>query len=221
MPHYIKRGEIPRKRHTQFRKSNGGLYAEQLVSTEGFSDVYSLIYHTYPPTVVTQIDEPINVAPRISNNKNMQNRCYKGFNIKPENDFLKSRKPVLVNNDCHVILAAPTKGTEGYFYKNSGADEMLFIHEGKGVLKTVYGELPFSYGDYLIVPRGTIYQISFETENNRLLIVEAFSPFRYPKRYCNHAGQLLEHSPFCERDIREPQNLTTHDEKGDFLVYIK
>ncbi|MBE2290542.1 MAG: homogentisate 1,2-dioxygenase [Chitinophagaceae bacterium] len=151
----------------------------------------------------------------------MQNRCYKGFNIKPENDFLKSRKPVLVNNDCHVILAAPTKGTEGYFYKNSGADEMLFIHEGKGVLKTVYGELPFSYGDYLIVPRGTIYQISFETENNRLLIVEAFSPFRYPKRYCNHAGQLLEHSPFCERDIREPQNLTTHDEKGDFLVYIK
>lgn len=221
MPHYIKRGEIPRKRHTQFRKPNGGLYAEQLVSTEGFSDVYSLIYHTYPPTVVTQIDEPINVAPRISNNKNMQNRCYKGFNIKPENDFLKSRKPVLVNNDCHVILAAPTKGTEGYFYKNSGADEMLFIHEGKGVLKTVYGELPFSYGDYLIVPRGTIYQISFETENNRLLIVEAFSPFRYPKRYCNHAGQLLEHSPFCERDIREPQNLTTHDEKGDFLVYIK
>ncbi|MBX2903654.1 MAG: homogentisate 1,2-dioxygenase [Chitinophagales bacterium] len=221
MPHYIKRGEIPRKRHTQFRKPNGGLYAEQLVSTEGFSDVYSLIYHTYPPTVVTQIDEPINVAPRVSNNKNMQNRCYKGFNIKPENDFLKSRKPVLVNNDCHVILAAPTKGTEGYFYKNSGADEMLFIHEGKGVLKTVYGELPFSYGDYLIVPRGTIYQISFETENNRLLIVEAFSPFRYPKRYCNHAGQLLEHSPFCERDIREPQNLTTHDEKGDFLVYIK
>ncbi|MFN8293904.1 MAG: homogentisate 1,2-dioxygenase [Chitinophagales bacterium] len=221
MPHYIKRGEIPRKRHTQFRKPNGGLYAEQLVSTEGFSDVYSLIYHTYPPTVVTQIDEPINVAPRVSNNKNMQNRCYKGFNINPENDFLKSRKPVLVNNDCHVILAAPTKGTEGYFYKNSGADEMLFIHEGKGVLKTVYGELPFSYGDYLIVPRGTIYQISFETENNRLLIVEAFSPFRYPKRYCNHAGQLLEHSPFCERDIREPQNLTTHDEKGDFLVYIK
>ncbi|HRP39559.1 MAG TPA: homogentisate 1,2-dioxygenase [Chitinophagales bacterium] len=221
MPHYIQRGEIPRKRHTQFRKPDGGLYAEQLVSTEGFSDIYSLVYHTYPPTVVTKIDEAIDVSPKVSNNKNMQNRCFNGFKIKPESDFIKSRKPILVNNDCHVILAAPTKGTGNYFYKNSAADEMIFIHEGTGLFKSVYGELSFGYGDYIMVPRGTIYQIEFENEKNRLLIVEAFSPFRFPKRYTNHAGQLLEHSPYCERDIRTPQNLKTHNEKGDFLVYIK
>lgn len=221
MPHYIKRGEVPHKRHTQFRKPDGGLYSEQLVSTEGFSDLYSIIYHTHPPVVVTKVDEPIDVTPKVSSKKNLQNRCYNGFQVKPENDYLKSRKPVLINNDCHIILAAPTKGTEGYFYKNSIADELLFIHEGKGVLKSVYGELTFGYGDYLIIPRGTIYQIEFETENNRLFIVEAFSPIRYPRRYCNHYGQLLEHSPFFERDIREPQNLKTHDEKGDFLIYMK
>lgn len=221
MPHYIKRGEIPHKRHTQFRKADGGLYAEELVSTEGFSDVYSLIYHAHPPTIVTKIDAPIEVSPKIVNNKNLQHRCFRGFNISPENDFLKSRKPVLVNNDCHIVLAAPTKGTENYFFKNSSADELIFVHEGRGVLYSIYGELSFGYGDYLVIPRGTIYQIEFETLNNRLLIVESFSPIRYPKRYCNHYGQLLEHSPFCERDIREPQNLKTYDVKGDILVYIK
>jgi homogentisate 1,2-dioxygenase len=221
MPHYIKRGEIPQKRHTQFRNADGGLYAEELVSTEGFSDVYSLIYHVHPPTVVVKIGEPVDVAPNIINNKNMQHRCYKGFNIQTENDFLQSRKTILANNDCHIALAAPTRGTANYFYKNSQADELIFIHEGRGKLSTIYGELTFSYGDYLVIPRGTIYQIVFETANNRLLIVESFSSIRYPKKYCNHFGQLLEHAPFCERDIREPQNLLTFDEKGDFLVFIK
>jgi homogentisate 1,2-dioxygenase len=221
MPHYTKRGEVPHKRHTQFRKADGGLYSEQLVSTEGFSDVYSLIYHHHPPTVVSKIDEPIDVAPKVAQHKNMQHRCYKGFHIAAEDDFLKSRKPVLINNDCHIVLAAPRKSMEGYFYKNSGADEMIFVHEGRGTLKTIFGELTFAYGDYIIIPRGTIYQISFETEQNRLLIVESFSPIVYPKRYRNNFGQLLENSPYCERDIREPQNLKAHDEKGDFLIYIK
>ncbi len=221
MPHYTKRGEVPHKRHTQFRKADGGLYSEQLVSTEGFSDVYSLIYHHHPPTVVSKIDEPIDVAPKVAQQKNMQHRCYNGFNVVAEDDFLKSRKPVLINNDCHIVLAAPRKSMETYFYKNSGADEMIFVHEGRGILKTIFGELTFAYGDYIIIPRGTIYQISFETEQNRLFIVESFSPIVYPKRYRNNFGQLLENSPYCERDIREPQNLKTHDEKGDFLVYIK
>ena len=221
MPHYTKRGEVPHKRHTQFRKADGGLYSEQLVSTEGFSDVYSLIYHHHPPTVVSKIDEPIDVAPKVAQQKNMQHRCYKGFSVAAEDDFLKSRKPVLINNDCHIVLASPRKSMEGYFYKNSGADEMIFVHEGRGTLKSIFGELTFAYGDYIIIPRGTIYQISFETEQNRLFIVESFSPFVYPKRYRNNFGQLLEHAPFCERDIREPQHMKTYDEKGDFLVYIK
>jgi homogentisate 1,2-dioxygenase len=221
MPHYHKLGQIPHKRHTQFRKPDGGLYSEELVSTEGFSNVYSLIYHTYPPTVVTQIDEPIDVSPKVAVQKNMQHRCYKGFSVEPKSDFIESRKAVLVNNDVHIVLAAPKKSTKTYFYKNSDADEVIFVHEGTGKLKTVFGELKFSYGDYVVIPRGVIYQIEFNDENNRLLIVESFSPVTYPKRYINHFGQLLEHAPFCERDIREPENLVTNNEKGDFLVYIK
>ena len=221
MPHYCVRGVIPHKRHTQFLKPNGELYSEQLVSTEGFSNVYSTIYHCYPPTVVTQIDETIDVSPKVAFAKNMQHRCYQGFKIAPEADFIKSRKAVLINNDVHIVLAAPQKSTKDYFYKNSDADEVIFVHEGTGTLKSIFGNLTFSYGDYIVIPRGTIYQIEFDTEQNRLFIVESFSPVVYPKRYCNNFGQLLEHSPFCERDIRQPDNFTTHDEKGDFLVYIK
>jgi homogentisate 1,2-dioxygenase len=221
MPHYLSKGQVPAKRHVQFRKPDGSLYSEQLVSTEGFSSIYSLIYHTYPPTLVTKIDEPIDVTPKIAQQKNMQNRCYLGFNVAAEDDFIKSRKPVLVNNDCHIVLAAPRKSTKDYFYKNSDADEVIFVHEGTGRLVSVFGELKFGYGDYIVVPRGTIYQIEFDTEANRLFIVESFSPIEYPRRYKNDYGQLLEHSPFCERDIRTPENLVTHDEKGDFLIYVK
>ncbi|MDX2002172.1 MAG: homogentisate 1,2-dioxygenase [Chitinophagales bacterium] len=221
MPHYYSLGQIPAKRHTQFRKPDGSLYAEELVSTEGFSDVYSLVYHTYPPTLVEGVDEPFSVAPEIAETKNMRHRAFEGFHVEPQADFLKSRQPVLVNNDVYITLAAPTKSFTEYFYKNSSADELIFVHEGSGVLKTLYGQLAFSYGDYLNIPRGTIYQMEFEGENNRLLIVESFSPIRTPKRYRNQFGQLLEHSPFCERDFRKPENLETHDAKGDFLVYIK
>lgn len=221
MPHFITRGKVPHKRHTQFRKPDGGLYSEQLVSTEGFSNLYSLIYHCHPPTMVSKIDFAINVAPKIACEKNMQHRCYRGFKVRPEEDYLKSRKYTLVNKDVYISLAAPLHSMKDYFYKNSGADEVIFVHEGTGTLKTAFGELKFGYGDYVVIPRGTIYQIEFDTEDNRLFIVESFSPVTYPKRYRNDFGQLLEHSPFCERDIRTPENLVTHDEKGDFLVYIK
>jgi homogentisate 1,2-dioxygenase len=221
MSHYYSLGNFPRKRHTQFRKPDGSLYAEQLISTEGFSDIYSLCYHLNPPTLVTKVDKEFSVAPEVAVEKNMQHRSFEGFNVKPEDDYLKSRKIVLFNNDCYISLAAPKKSFIDYFFKNSQADEMIFIHQGEGTLKTMYGSLTFSYGDYLIVPRGTAYQLEFKNEDNRLLIVESFSPIRSPKRYRNDFGQLLEHSPFYERDIRKPQNLETHNEKGDFLIYIK
>lgn len=221
MPHYYSLGKIPSKRHTQFRKSDGSLYAEELVSAEGFSDVYSLIYHCHPPTIVREIEKAYSVAPEAALNENMQHRSYEGFDVKPVEDFLKSRKIVLFNNDVYVSLAAPKKGTEGYFYKNASADEVLFIHKGKGTLKTIYGQIKFEYGDYLVIPRGTIYQIEFEDTDNRLFIVESFTPIVTPKRYRNKFGQLLEHSPFCERDFRKPENLETFDKKGDFKVLIK
>ena len=151
----------------------------------------------------------------------LKHRSLEGFQIKPEKDFLESRKAVLVNNDCHIVLAVPGQSMTGYFYKNADADELIFIHEGTGKLISQYGELPFGYGDYLVIPRGTIYQIHFNDENNRLFIVESFSPIRYPKRYVSKYGQLLENSPYCERDIRRPQQLETIDAAGDFLIKTK
>ncbi len=221
MPHYYTLGKIPHKRHTQFRREDGALYSEQLFSTEGFSNDYTLLYHVHPPTEIIATDEPYDVQPRIAEEKMLKHRSFEGFSVKPTADFLASRVPVLVNNDCHIVLAAPTESMEGYFYKNADADEMIFVHKGSGVLKTLYGELEFGYGDYLVLPRGTIYQIHFSDSDNRLFIVESFSPIRYPKRYLSPYGQLLEHSPYCERDIRGPQRLTTIDEKGDFLIKMK
>ena len=221
MPHYYSLGLIPEKRHVIFPKPDGGLYAEQLVSTEGFSDNYSLVYHCHPPTMVLAIDPSYSVAPEIVDHDNMQNRKYSGFSIAPKDDFLESRVPILVNNDVQISLAAPQKSLNEYFYKNSGADELIFVHRGAGVLRTMYGNLLFSYGDHLVIPRGVIYQIEFDDEENRLFIVESFTPLRFPKRYMNREGQLLEHAPFCERDIRKPEFLETHDEMGDFLVKIK
>ncbi len=221
MPHYHTLGNIPHKRHTQFRKPDGSLYAEQLFSTEGFSNDYSLLYHTWPPTQIIHTDEPVSVMPKVAEENMLKHRSFEGFHIKPTNDFLQSRKAVLVNNDCHIVLAAPKKSMTDYFYKNADADEMIFVHEGSGKLVTQYGEIVFSYGDYVVIPRGTIYQIHFNDENNRLFIVESFSPIRYPKRYVSKYGQLLENSPFCERDIRTPQNLVTIDAEGDFLIKTK
>jgi len=221
MPHYHTLGKIPRKRHIQFKKPDGSLYPEQLVSTEGFSDIYSLVYHSDNPTKVLKIDEPVSVAPKVAIAHNLQHRSLQGFKIVPEDDYLESRKYVLVNEDVYIALAAPRNSMKDYFFKNSAAHELIFVHVGEGTLKTMYGNLNFFYGDHLIIPRGTTYQIDFKTTENRLFIVESFTPFRFPKRYMNRAGQLLEHSPFCERDIRKPSILETHPEHGDFLVKIK
>ncbi len=221
MPHYFSLGRLPHKRHTQFRKPDGGLYSEQLFSTEGFSSDSSLLYHTHPPTQIIRTDSPVNVMPEIAEEKMLKHRSFQGFKIKKADDFLESRKDVLANSDCIISLAAPTKGTSEYFFKNADSDEVIFVHEGLGKLHTQYGKIPFGYGDYLVIPRGSIYQITYETENNRLLIVESHSPIRYPKKYLSQYGQLLEHSPYCERDIRTPQDLETIDETGDFLIKTK
>jgi homogentisate 1,2-dioxygenase len=229
MPIYHKLGKIPQKRHTQFRKTDGGLYYEQLFGTIGFDGMSSLMYQIHRPTMVREILSETNVAPKIAVEKGMKARLLKGFEIPPKDDFLESRTPLLVNADIHIGLAAPQKSLKNYFYKNADADEMLFIHRGSGTLRTMLGNIPFEYGDYLIIPRGMIYQIDFDTvENsdkneagNRILFAESFHPIYTPKRYRNYFGQLLEHSPFCERDYKLPQDLETHDEKGDFIIKIK
>ncbi len=221
MPQYHSLGKFPHKRHTQFRKPDGTLYSEELVSTHGFSNVYSLIYHAYAPTLVKSVGEPFSREPKIAFQRFLRHQSFEGFHVRPEDDYIESKKAVLVNNDLHISLAAPRKSISEYFLKNADADELIFVHEGSGVLKTIYGNIKFGYGDYLVIPRGTIFQLHFDDSNNRLLIVDSFSPIETPRQYRNAYGQLEEHSPFCERDIRKPQDLETHDEQGDFRVMIK
>ncbi|WP_298486926.1 homogentisate 1,2-dioxygenase [uncultured Maribacter sp.] len=221
MPFYHHLGKIPSKRHTIFKKPNGDLYYEQLFGTIGFDGMSSNLYHEHRPTQVKEIGKHYSVAPKIAKANNIQSYKLRGFDVKPEEDYLESRKIVLTNSDCNIILAAPKLSQEQYFYKNTDADEVLFIHKGTGVLRTHLGNLTFKYGDYLVIPRGVIYKIEFDTMDNRLFIVESYQPIYTPKRYRNWFGQLLEHSPFCERDIRRPEELETHSEKGDFVIKVK
>ncbi|MFD1144328.1 homogentisate 1,2-dioxygenase [Larkinella insperata] len=228
MPFYHTLGRIPPKRHTQFEKPTGqhgapGLYYEQLFGTIGFEGMSSLLYHIHRPTMVKAVLESVEATPAVAVEKNMLSRKLLGFNLEPfPGDLLESRVSLLINKDVILGLAAPTRSTTDYFYKNADADELLFIHRGSGRLRTLLGTIPFEYGDYLIIPRGMIYQIEFdEGTQPRLLYLESHSPIYTPKRYRNQFGQLLEHSPFCERDIKRPQELETHDETGDFLIKIK
>ena len=221
MPLYHKLGNIPPKRHTQFRKPNGDLYYEQLFGTIGFDGMSTNMYHEQRPTQVKEIKGSYSVKPKIARANNIQSYRFRGFQVPQIPDFLESRKAVLTNSDCTITLAAPTNKTQDYFYKNTDADELIFIHKGTGKLRTILGNLDFKYGDYLLIPRGIIYKIDFDTDDNRLFIVESRRPIYTPKRYRNWFGQLLEHSPFCERDIRRPYELETNDEKGEFLIKVR
>ncbi|WP_367390747.1 homogentisate 1,2-dioxygenase [Lewinella sp. LCG006] len=221
MPIYHRLGQLPPKRHTIFEKPGGGLYYEQLFGTIGFDGMSSLLYHHHRPTMVESVGESVDVSPKLALAKNMKSRKLIGFDVPPQDDFLDSRVTLLLNSDIHIGLAAPRKSMTDYFYKNADADEMLFIHQGTGTLRTLMGNIRFEYGDYLIIPRGMIYQIEFDTEENRILYAESFDPIYTPKRYRNWFGQLLEHSPYCERDYKLPQDLETHTEMGQFLIKIK
>ena len=221
MPIYHRLGNIPQKRHTIFKNEKGNHQYEQLFGTEGFNNHSSLLYHVHRPTQVKEILTSYDVRPEIAVDKNIKSLLLKGFQLKPEKDFLDSRKALLVNNDCIIGLAAPQESLTNYFYKNADADEMLFVHKGKGKLRTFMGNINFEYGDYLIIPRGMIYQIEFESSDNRLLYLETIHALYTPKRYKSSSGQLLEHSPFCERDFKLPTELETYDQKGDFIIKIK
>jgi len=221
MPFYHKLGRIPHKRHTIFKKTDGSLYYEQLFGTIGFDGMYSNLYHEHRPTQVKEIKGSYSVKPKIASENNIKSYSFKGFDVKPQPDYLESRKVILTNSDVDITLASPQQSTRDYFYKNADSDELLFIHKGSGKLRTHLGNLDFKYGDYLLIPRGTIYKMDFDDADNRLFIVESGKPIYTPKRYRNWFGQLLEHSPFCERDLRRPYELETNDEKGDFLIKIK
>ena len=217
---YIDRGSIPQKRHTIYKSKEGKFYYEQLFGTEGFHGVSSLLYHIHRPTQIKKIGTPLDVSPKVAVEKNIAPRRFQGKNLAPEQDFLESRKILMFNNDLKMGLAKPLQSMT-YFYKNGHQDELYFVHEGEGILKTMLGNLEFGKGDYLIIPRGTIFQFEFHSTSTVLFFVESNSPIYTPKRYRNEFGQLLEHSPFCERDIVAPTFIEPKDEKGDFLIKVK
>ncbi len=221
MSRYHSLGKLPTKRHITFKKPDGSLYSEQLISSEGFASDYSISYHIHRPTMVLDIEKSVDISPKYIDNDLMVNRSFQGFSIAPEDDYIDSRKVVLGNDDVQISLASPRDSMDDYFYKNSQANEMIFIHKGSGVLKTMYGNIPFFSGDHLIIPKSVIYQLKFDNKDNRLFIVESTTSFRFPNKYHNTSGQMLEHSPIYERDIRLPQNLETHEELGEYKMYIK
>ena len=221
MPFYQKLGEIPHKRHIQFRKEDGALYREQVFGTAGFTGVTSILYHYNSPTMVKEILGSVDVNPKIAVECNLKSRKLEGFNVKPGKDYLDSRVPIMFNVDLTIELASPPKIEEEVFYKNSDQAETIFVHHGHGILETIFGNMTFSEGDYLVIPKGIIYRFKFKSDDNRLLIVASVSPVFTPKRYRNNFGQLLEHSPFCERDFRTPSELVVNNQVGDYLVKIR
>jgi homogentisate 1,2-dioxygenase len=221
MPRYHTLGKIPLKRHTAFRKKDGNIHHEELFGTIGFDGMSSLLYHLHRPTQVKSIKPAYSVEPEIAVDKNLKAYLMKGFDVPKVADHLESRISLMLNNDLNISLSSPTNLEEDYFYKNTDGDEVIFVHKGTGVLRSFVGNIKFSPGDYLVIPRGMIYALKFNKGENRLFIVESYTPVYTPKRYRNYFGQMLENSPYCERDIRVPEELETHDVQGEFVIKIK
>jgi len=220
--YYHRLGKIPPKRHTQFRQPDGSLYKEELVSSEGFSGIYSNLYHIHPPTRIKEVKATEKFeTKRIADYKLLQTHLNTSKVGETGNDYLSARKVLLMNNDCSLAICSPKKRTMDYFYKNAEGDEVIFVHDGKGTLTSQFGKLDIRQGDYVVIPRTVIYKLDFELGPLRLLIIESASPVETVKRYRNQLGQLQEHSPYCERDIRPPHELITDTSRGEFLMKIK
>ncbi len=220
MPHYQRIGQVPHKRHTQFRRPDGELYTEEVIGAEGFSGISSIAYHLHPPTLVERIEEPIPFKVEYADEDFLRHRHLLGHNIEPGGDYLSGRRYVMGNSDVRLALTVPTEPME-VFYKNASSDELIYVHDGEGRLESPLGVVEFHQGDYVHVPRTLVHKWVFTGDvQPRLLIIEASSEIHFPKRYTNRFGQLLEHSPFCERDVRPPTDLDPIDEKGEFEVRI-
>ncbi|HLX40297.1 MAG TPA: homogentisate 1,2-dioxygenase, partial [Ktedonobacteraceae bacterium] len=224
MPGYHRLGQIPPKRHTQFRQPDGTLYSEELFGTEGFSGNYSNIYYTYPPTRVKKVEKFANVRalceewdPQVQRHHHL-----KTANLTRGGDAVLGTQPLMFNKDVIIGISLPDEPMN-YFYRDGDSDLVYFVHDGHGTLESNFGLLPYHEGDYILIPRGTTFRFDIPNDSapTRLLTVEARGAIEPPRRYLNKYGQLLEHSPFCERDIRRPEELVTHTEKGEFEVRVK
>lgn len=219
MPSYLREGRVPHKRHIQFRRPDGGLYAEELFSTKGFESVYSLIYHLRPPTATLDVRlwerSPIAFAP----NEPLRNRHFKTPQVAAEGrDAIESRTPLLGNDDVVISVANAQRPME-YFYRNTGGDELLFIHSGAGVIESQFGELAYRPHDYLVIPTGTTYRV-VPASPTRMLVHELTGTITIPRKYRNEFGQLEEHAPYYERDFRAPVLKPPVDAQGEYEVRV-
>ncbi|GLB60807.1 homogentisate 1,2-dioxygenase [Cytobacillus sp. NCCP-133] len=219
--YYRQLGNIPHKRHTMFRKSGGSLFREQVMGTKGFSGTQSILYHHYMPTEVSRTELIGKYTPEYEDQDSLKHRHLLTDQIVKNGDALAAREYLLGNDDLLIGTANITDPMKS-FYRNGDGDEMLYIHYGTGKIETMFGTLTYRPGDYVIIPIGTIYRvIPKDNEITKVLLVESFSQITTPRRYRNEYGQLLEHSPFCERDIRGPEKLETYDQKGEYEVITK
>lgn len=220
MPFYHKLGDIPHKRHTQFRAPDGSLYREEVMGTRGFSGIQSILYHVYPPTEVKHVEKLADLEVAYAEFGGIRHRHFKSLNFPVGGDGYSARRVLLGNSDVTIGVARPAEAMD-YYYRNGDNWEVLFVHQGTGRLESIFGWLDFGPGDYLVIPVGTTYKLHFDGGDNRLLVIESATPVEPPKRYRNEYGQLLENSPYCERDIRVPDRLETHIERGEFEVRVR
>jgi len=220
MPHYRTLGQIPRKRHTVYRQPSGELYAEQLMGAEGFSGPSSLLYHIHPPTRVLKTETLREERLDEETDTTLRMRHFHLGEIPEAKSPSLDRTPVLFNGDVVVSLVRPTQ-TDGHFYRNGQADEVVYVSEGSGRLESEFGTLVYRSGDYVVIPRGILHRFVRSDESSRMLVFETPSRVRFPTRYLTKEGQLMEHAPFCERDIRGPETLAPINEPGEFRVVVK
>jgi homogentisate 1,2-dioxygenase len=220
MPVYRQLGEIPSKRHKVFRTFSGALYAEELMGTMGFSGPSSLLYHVGRPTAVRALKTLRQIEWKPARPEPLRHRHFRTGQLSRLGNAIVDRTPLLFNSDVSMEIVRPVEQTSD-FYRNAQGDEIVFVSEGEGVLQSPFGDIRFSAGDYLVIPRGILHRYNFSSDNRLLLIVESAGYVRTPRRYRNEYGQLTESSPYSERDIRAPQNLETHDEEGEFRLVVK
>ncbi len=219
MPFYHKLGQIPHKRHVQFRKPNGKLYREEVMGLEGFSSLQSILYHHFLPPRVKKTEDLGPAKPEYVDFGAIRHRAFRTAPTPLGPDPVTGRVPLLGNNDVILGVSRAKEGMD-YFYRNAQSYETWWVHDGSGTLKSQFGNLPFRKGDYIVIPFGTTWKMELN-EECKFFTIENPSQIEPPKRYRNHFGQLLEHAPYCERDIRIPEELETHTERGEFEVRVK
>jgi homogentisate 1,2-dioxygenase len=213
MPFYRQMGEIPRKRHTIFRKEDGTLFREQVMGTKGFSGIQSILYHHNPPTSIVKSELLTDCRIQYEEQSDLSPRHLLTNEYSDKTDAVSGRNYLLGNVDVLIGVVNPNEPMD-FFYRNGDGDEVLFVHYGSGKVESTFGTLTYKPGDYIVIPIGTIYRVIPDPGESRFLVVETNSWITTPKRYRNAHGQLLEHSPFCERDFHGPEKLETYVENN-------